>query len=108
MVLGGALCAAMAAAVILITLLILRREGRELMVVERAIARLGDLNLSADQELEVFCGRTDETGMIAETTHRVCGCLRETIDDPDQHRTLRQCRTCIHLLLGDYTPKDRI
>ena len=77
----GALCAVMAVAVIFITLLILRREGRELMVVERAISRLGDLNLSADQELEAFYGRSDEIGMIARTTHRVCGCLRQTIDD---------------------------
>ena len=77
----GALCAATAAAVILLTLLLLRREGRELMVVERAIGRLGDLNLSADQELEPFYGRSDEIGMIAQTTHRVCGCLRKTIDD---------------------------
>ncbi len=80
-VLVGALCAAMAAAVILITLLMLRREGRDLMVLERAIGRLGELNLSADQELEGFYGRSDEIGMIAQTTHRVCGCLRETIDD---------------------------
>ena len=80
-VLVGALCAAMAAAVILITLLMLRREGRELMAVERAIGRLGELNLSADQELEPFYGRSDEIGMIAQTTHRVCGCLRKTIDD---------------------------
>lgn len=77
----GVLCAAMAAAVILLTLLILWREGRELMVVERAIGRLGDLNLSADRELEPFYGRSDEIGMIAKTTHRVCGCLRKTIDD---------------------------
>ncbi|MCI9121091.1 MAG: methyl-accepting chemotaxis protein [Oscillibacter sp.] len=77
----GALCAVMALAIILITLLILYREGRELMAVERAIGRLGDLNLSADQELEVFYGRSDEIGMIAQTTHRVCGCLRKTIDD---------------------------
>ena len=68
----GALCAVMAA-IIFITLLILRREGRELMVVERAIGWLGDLNLSADRE--------DEIGVIAQTTHRVCGCLRETIDN---------------------------
>ena len=80
-VLVGALCAAMAAAVILVTLLMLRREGRDLMSVERAIGRLGDLNLSADQELEAFYGRSDEIGMIAQTTHRVCGCLRKTIDD---------------------------
>ena len=80
-VLVGALCAAMAAAVILVTLLMLRREGRALMSVERAIGRLGDLNLSADQELEAFYGRSDEIGLIAQTTHRVCGCLRKTIDD---------------------------
>ena len=80
-VLVGVMCAVTAAAVILITLLILRREGRELMVVERAIGRLGDLNLSADQELEPFYGRFDEIGMIAQTTHGVCSCLRKTIDD---------------------------
>ena len=80
-ILVGVLCAAMAAAVILVTLLMLRREGRDLMTVERAIGRLGDLNLSADQELEAFYGRSDEIGMIAQTTHRVCGCLRKTIND---------------------------
>lgn len=80
-ILVGVLCAVMAAAVILFTLLSLRRVGRELMVVECAIGRLGDLNLSADQELEPFYGRSDEIGMIAQTTHRVCGCLRKTIDD---------------------------
>ncbi len=80
-VLVGVLCGAVAVAVILLTLLILWREGRELMVVERAISRLGDLNLSADQELEPFYGRKDEIGLIAQTAHRVCGCLRETIDD---------------------------
>ncbi len=80
-VLVGALCATMAAVIILVTLLILRREGRNLMTVERALSRLGELNLSADQELEPFYGRSDEIGMIAQTTHRVCGCLRETIND---------------------------
>lgn len=77
----GALCAAMASTITIITLFILYREGKELMIVERAIDCLGDLNLSADQELEAFYGRSDEIGMIAQTTHRVCGCLRITIDD---------------------------
>ena len=80
-ILVGVLCAVTAVAVILLTLLLLRREGRELMVVERAIGRLGELNLSADQELEPFYGRSDEVGMIAQTTHHVCACLRKTIDD---------------------------
>lgn len=77
----GILCAIMAIIIIFITLFILYREGKELMVVERAINHLGDLNLSADQELEIFYNRSDEIGMIAQTTHRVCGCLRKTIDD---------------------------
>ena len=77
----GILCAIMAITIIFITLLILYREGKELMVVERAIGHLGDLNLSADQELHLFNGRKDEIGMIAQTTHHVCGCLRKTIED---------------------------
>ncbi len=80
-ILVGVLCAVTAAAVILLTLLLLRREGRELIVVERAIGRLRDLNLSTDQELEAFYGRSDEIGMIAQTTHQVCDILRKTIDD---------------------------
>lgn len=77
----GLLCAVMAAAIIFITLLILHREGKELMVVEHAIGHLGDLNLSADKDLEIFYDRSDEIGMIAQTTHHVCVCLRKTIDD---------------------------
>ncbi len=80
-VLVGILCGIMTAVIILINLLMLRREGRDLMAVEQAIGQLGELNLSADQELESFYGRSDEIGMIAQTIHRVCACLRKTIDD---------------------------
>ncbi len=75
------LCSSVAVVIILVTLLSLYREGRELMVMERAISRLGNLELSADRELEPFYGRTDEIGMIAETIHQVCDCLRKTIED---------------------------
>ena len=77
----GLLCAIVAVAIILVTLLILHRESKELMAVERAIGHLGNLDLSADRELEGFYGREDEIGMIAQTTHHVCGCLRKTIED---------------------------
>ncbi|MCI9546343.1 MAG: methyl-accepting chemotaxis protein [Lachnospiraceae bacterium] len=77
----GILCAAVAMVIIVITVLILYREGRELMIMESAIRRLGNLELSADQELEPFYDRTDEIGMIAQTIHLVCDCLRKTIDD---------------------------
>lgn len=77
----GILCAAVAAVIMLVTLFILHREGRALMVMERAIRRLGNLELSVDRELEPFYGRSDEIGMIAQTTHQVCICLRKTIDD---------------------------
>ena len=77
----GILCALVAGVIILVTLLILHREGRELLAMERAITRLGNLELSADQELEPFYGRNDEIGKIAQTVHHVCGCLRKTIED---------------------------
>lgn len=77
----GILCASVAAVIIFATLLILYREGRELMVMEGAIRRLGNLELSADKDLEPFYGRKDEIGMIAQTIHHVCLCLRNTIDD---------------------------
>ena len=51
---AGVLCAVVASAIIFITLLILRREGKKLMAVERAIGCLGDLNLYAGRELEAF------------------------------------------------------
>ncbi len=77
----GILCAVVTVMIILVTLLILHRESRELMVMERAIRRLGRLELTTDRELESFYGRTDEIGMIAQTIHHVCDCLRKTIDD---------------------------
>lgn len=77
----GILCAAVAAAIIFVTIVILHRVGRELMVMEHSIRHLGNLELSADQELESFYGRADEIGMIAQTIHNVCNCLRKTIED---------------------------
>lgn len=77
----GALCAIVALLIMFVTLLILHREGKELMVLEHAIRSLGELELSADQELEPFLDRSDEIGKIAKTIHNVCGCLRKTIDD---------------------------
>ncbi len=77
----GILCAVVEAVIMLVTLLILHREGRELMAMENAIGRLGNLELSADRELESFYGRKDEIGMIALTIHNLCDCLRKTIDD---------------------------
>lgn len=80
-ILVGALCAMVAAAVILVSVFILRRVGKELMVMENAIEYLGDLDLQADRDLEPFYGRSDELGLIAQTIHHVCACLRKTIDD---------------------------
>ncbi len=77
----GVLCAAVTVVIIFVTLLILYREGKELMVLEHAIRRLGHLELSSDQELKPFYGRKDEIGMIAQTIHHLCDCLRRTIDD---------------------------
>lgn len=80
-IITGVLCAAVAAAIILVMLFILYRQGKELMILEGAISHLGNLDLSADQELEAFYGRKDEIGLIAQTTHDVCDYLRKTIED---------------------------
>lgn len=77
----GVLCAVVASVIILVMLLVLYLESRELMIMEHAIRRLGNLELSADKGLEAFYGRKDEIGMIAQTIHHVCDCLRKTIDD---------------------------
>lgn len=77
----GLLCAGVTLAIVLITLLILHRQGKELMMVESAISHLGKLDLSADRKLESFYGRKDEIGLIAQTTHQLCGSLRKTIED---------------------------
>ena len=53
-----------------LTLLILYREGRELMTMERAIRRLGNLELSADKELESFYNSLQNFQIAA------VGCLR--------------------------------
>ena len=80
----GILYALVALVIMLVTLFILYQEGRELMVMEHAISRLGNLELTAGQKLEPFVGRTDEIGMIAQTIHHVCDCLRKTINDIDR------------------------
>lgn len=77
----GMLCGIVEVIIILVTLLILHRQGKELMMLESAISRLGNLDLSADQELLRFYNRKDEIGIIAHTTHHLCDRLRKTIDD---------------------------
>lgn len=80
-VLTGAACAAVAVFSILVTLAILSKTGKELMIVENAISGLSKFDLSADRGLESFYGRTDEIGMIADATHNVCSHLKTAIED---------------------------
>lgn len=77
----GLICAAITALIILFLILMMRRVGRNLVTVERAIGRLGRLELEADQELHSLYDRDDEIGIIARTTHALCERLRLTIDD---------------------------
>ncbi len=80
-ILTGAACAGVAFFTILVTIGVLSRTGKELMVVERAISELSEFNLSADKGLERFYGRKDEVGLIAEATHNVCSHLKAAIED---------------------------
>ncbi len=82
--LAGIVCALVAVLIILVTLLRLRRVGRDLMDVERAMEHLGQLELSGDSGLERIQSRRDEIGMIASTTARVSRLLQEVVADVDR------------------------
>jgi methyl-accepting chemotaxis protein len=79
--LTGSACAVVTMLIILVIVLVLRRTGKELMIVENAISSLSQFSLSADKDLEPFYGRKDEVGMIAEAVHLVCGHLEKAIED---------------------------
>lgn len=83
-ILMGIACAVVAAMIIFAILIILRRTGKELMVVENAISELSEFNLAADKGLEIFYGRKDEVGLIAEATHNVCSHLKAAIEDMER------------------------
>ena len=80
----GLICAAVTALIILCLIVMMRRVGRNLVMVEHAIGRLGRLELEADKELHFLYDRDDEIGIIAKTTHALCERLRLTIDDIDR------------------------
>ncbi len=77
----GVTCAVVVAFIILATLAILSRTGKELMIMENAISALSEFDLSADKGLEPFYGRKDEIGMIARATHNVCSHLKAATED---------------------------
>ncbi len=77
----SAVCAAVTIIIILVTLAIISRTGKELIVVENAISSLSEFDLYADKELEKFYGRKDEIGLIAEAAHNVCSHLRTVLED---------------------------
>lgn len=77
----GMVCVVVMVLVILCLVLMMRRVGKSLERVEAAIGRLGRFELNADQELSSLYDRGDEIGVIARTTHTMCGHLRQTIED---------------------------
>ncbi len=82
--LAGIVCALVAVLIIVVTLLRLRRVGRDLMDVEQAMDHLGQLELSGDDGLDRLQSRRDEIGMIASTTARVSRLLQEAVADVDR------------------------
>ncbi len=82
--LAGIVCILVAVLIILVSLLRLRRVGRDLMDVERAMDHLGRLELSRDSGLDRLRSRRDEIGMIASTTARVSRLLEEVVTDVDR------------------------
>ncbi len=82
--LAGVICALVAALIILISLLRLRRIGRDLMAVEMVMEGLGRLELGNAGGLRKLSSRRDEIGRMASTATQVSGLLRETVGDVDR------------------------
>lgn len=83
-VLTGVVCLLVASLILIVSLLRLRRVGRDLAVVKAAMEKLGRLELSPDQTLDRYISRGDEVGRIAATTRKLRGTLREAVGDVDR------------------------
>ncbi len=79
--LAGIVCALAAVLIIVVSLLRLRRVGRDLMDVEQVMEHLGRLELRGDNKLDRIQSRRDEIGIIASTADHVSQLLREAVMD---------------------------
>lgn len=77
----GFICVAVLLLILTGLIVMMRRVGHSLVTVERAIERLGQLDLETDKDLSSLHDRNDEIGSIARTTHALCDRLRLTIED---------------------------
>lgn len=76
-------CVGISVTIILLLLLILSGIGRKLGKISRAITALGEMDLSADQQLARYSGSRDEIGIICNALERTCSNLREYIGEVD-------------------------
>lgn len=76
-------CVGISVVIILLLLLILSGFGRKLGKISRAITALGEMDLSADQQLARYSGSRDEIGIICNALERTCSNLREYIGEVD-------------------------
>ena len=101
----GAVCAAVAFGIILVFLLILRREGRELMVVERAVATGKGFSVVAE-EVRNLAAKSSQTAqntnnLINHSVKNVKAGTKSTDLAVSAMRVIGQCVQSIKTLMGE-------
>lgn len=89
------LCIIVALVVIGMLIVILSRIGKELELVEKAINKLKQLDLSANHELRAYRQRKDEVGMICNALDVTCKSLKGYIKEINEQ--------LYYMANGDYT-----
>lgn len=89
-----------AATIFIIVMLMIGEVGRTLRVINKAILKLGKLDLDEDSSLKKYFGRKDELGLISNTLHKTSYNLKNYIHEID--------RQLGGMSEGDFTVSSRI
>lgn len=77
-------CGIVMVIVLICLVIILARLSVKLGLISKAIAKLGDMDLSADNYLAKYSGKKDEVGIVCDTLKVTCMNLRTYIDEVDR------------------------
>lgn len=89
------LCIAVALVTIALITLVLSQVGKELALVQKAIEKLKQLDLSANHELRAYRERKDEVGMICGALDVTCKSIKKYIEEINTQ--------LYYMAKGDYT-----
>lgn len=93
-------CVVVAVVIILILILILSSLGRQLNKISGSLKKLGDMDLTANEDLAAYSGRGDEVGIICDALDKTCSNLKMYIGAVDEQLSA--------MAKGDFTKLNRV